>query len=181
MPDSFVSALLLTGPPGSGKSSVMDALATRLEIAGVQHGAIESEELARGFPALDASRWIPQLGLVLALQRAAGRRLFLLAATVEDAEQLRELLASVGADVTFVVCLAAPGDVLAERLERREPDSWPGKRRLVAHARELAQSIPSLEGVEVVIDTSEREAVDVATQIHGEMKARGLVMGRLER
>jgi putative protein kinase ArgK-like GTPase of G3E family len=34
--------------PGAGKSAVLDALSTRLEVAGVQHATIEIEELARG-------------------------------------------------------------------------------------------------------------------------------------
>jgi adenylate kinase family enzyme len=179
-PAASISALVLIGPPGAGKSAVIEALATRLEVEGVEHGAPESEELARGFPALDASGWIAQLELVLERQRAAGRRLFLLAATVEDAEQLRALIAAVGADVTLVVCLAARAEVLAERLGRREPDSWPGKRPLIAHARELAHSVARLDGVEVMIDTNEREANDVATQIHGEMQARGLLASEPE-
>jgi hypothetical protein len=34
------------------------------------------------------------------------------------------------------VCLVASPDAVSERLERREPDRWPGKRPLIAHARE---------------------------------------------
>jgi gluconate kinase len=166
--------LLLIGAPGAGKSSALDALATRLEIAGVAHGAIESEELARGFPLLDASRWIAQLGVVLELQREAGRHLFLIAATVEDDEELRELRGALRADQSIAVCLAAPPELLAERLERRESDRWPGKRRLIEHARALAQSVPRLAGIEVVIDTGGRTADDVAAQILEEMRARGL-------
>jgi putative protein kinase ArgK-like GTPase of G3E family len=37
-----VDALLLVGAPGAGKSSVLAALGTLLELDGVQHGAIET-------------------------------------------------------------------------------------------------------------------------------------------
>lgn len=47
---SMSGAIILTGAPGSGKSSVLAALSTLLEIEGVAFGAIESEQLARGWP-----------------------------------------------------------------------------------------------------------------------------------
>jgi hypothetical protein len=43
-------AVLLTGPPGVGKSSVLDRLVTLLEIDGVKFGGLESEQLGRGAP-----------------------------------------------------------------------------------------------------------------------------------
>ncbi len=44
----MTAALVLIGAPGSGKSTVLDALAAELEREGVAHGAIETEELTRG-------------------------------------------------------------------------------------------------------------------------------------
>jgi predicted ATPase len=67
----MTGAVILIGAPGSGKSSVLDALATRLEIDGVSHGAIESEQLAQGFPLLPGDSWTEQLAAVLTLQRDA--------------------------------------------------------------------------------------------------------------
>jgi adenylate kinase len=43
-------AVVLTGAPGAGKSSVLDRLATLLEIEGVEFGALESEQLGWGSP-----------------------------------------------------------------------------------------------------------------------------------
>jgi gluconate kinase len=170
----MVAAVILIGAPGSGKSAVLDALATRLEIEGVAHGAIESEELARGLPLLPADAWIDQLAAVLRLQREGGRRLFLIAATTESNDELRGVVTAAGADVTLTVCLVAPADLLAERLERREPDRWPGKQRLIAHARELASTIPRLRGIDRLIDTSERDAEEVALEVYAEMRINGL-------
>jgi chloramphenicol 3-O-phosphotransferase len=65
--------------------------------------------------------------------------------------------------------------VLAERLELREPDRWPGKPGLIAHARVLAEVIPGLPGVDAVIDTTQRASDEVAAEIHGEMSRRGLI------
>ena len=46
------AALILTGAPGAGKSAVLDALGTLLELLALEHGALESLELTRGFPPL---------------------------------------------------------------------------------------------------------------------------------
>jgi gluconate kinase len=172
-----VSAVVLTGAPGAGKSSVLDALATRLEIEGVAHGAIESEQLARGFPLLAGSQWTEQLTAVLRLQREAGRVLFLIASTTETAQELRDVLGAAGAERSLVVCLVASAETVAERLRRREPDAWPGKQSLIAHARELAKSIPTLPGVDLRIDTERAEPAHVVDELMREMHARGLVAG----
>jgi gluconate kinase len=170
----MIAAVILIGAPGSGKSAVLDALATRLEIAGVAHGAIESEELARGFPLLPGRGWIDQLAAVLKLQREAGRRLFLIAATTETDNELRGVDSASSADATLTVCLVASADAVSERLERREPDRWPGKRPLIAHARELATTIPRLRGIDRAIDTTERDSQDVALEIYAQMRINGL-------
>ena len=76
-------ALILIGGAGAGKSSVLDALGTMLEIDEVRFGAIEIEQLARGWPWLNAAQSMPQLEAVIELQRRAGRQTFLVAATTE--------------------------------------------------------------------------------------------------
>ncbi|MGA2471200.1 MAG: hypothetical protein ABSG64_10975 [Solirubrobacteraceae bacterium] len=158
-------ALVIIGAPGAGKSSVLEALTTLLEVDGIEYGAIESEQLAWGAPLLGAGEWIPQLGAVVALQRQAGRSLFLIAATTETAGELRDVTAAVGAESVAVVCLAASPEVVAARIAQREPDRWPGKQQLIAHARQLARSIPAIEGIDLVIDTEQRDAADVAEEI----------------
>ena len=57
----------------------------------------------------------------------------------------------------------------------REPDRWPGKQRLIAHARSLADVIPTLEGVELVLDTEGRDAEAVAAEVYRAMESAGLI------
>jgi chloramphenicol 3-O-phosphotransferase len=159
------AALILTGAPGSGKTSVLDALSTLLEIDETAFGAIESEQLARGWPWLATSDWLPQLAAVIALQRAAGRDLFLVVATTETQVELEGVIDALAVDRVYVACLQAPPEVVARRIADREPDAWPGKGPLIAHARDLTKSIPAITGVDAVLDTDGRSAVEVAAQI----------------
>ena len=159
-------ALVLTGAPGAGKSSVLEALTTLLEIEGLEYSALESEQLAWGSPWLQASQWLPQLAAVICLQREAGRLLFLVVATTETTDELRGVVEAIGADRTVVVLLVAGPDTVAQRIEAREPDRWPGKERLVAHARELAGLMPrNLDGIDARLDADGRDAWEVAADI----------------
>ncbi len=171
----MVVALVLTGAPGAGKSSVLQALGTLLEIDGVEYGAIESEQLAWGAPLLPAREWTPQLDAVLALQRQAGRQRFLVAATAENADELRAVVEATRARRVLVVCLSASEETIARRISGREPDAWPGKPSLLAHARRLARSIPALPGIDLVLDTDGRRPEDVAGRICEAMRDRGLI------
>ena len=171
----MVAALVLTGAPGAGKSSVLDALTTLLEVDGTAYGAIESELFARGSPWLPAADWLPQLRAVVALQREAGRELLLVVATTETADELRGVVEALAADVLVAVCLDAAPDVVAARIEQREPDAWPGKQALIENARRLARRIPAIEGIDLVIETEGRSPVDVAGDVREELRARGVL------
>jgi gluconate kinase len=165
------AALVLTGAPGAGKSSVLEALTTLLEIDGVEFGALESEQLAWGSPWLPDDHWLRALAQLIALQREAGRELFLVAATTETAAELRAVQDALAVETVVVVCLrAAPGTVAA-RIAERESDAWPGKQWLIAHAAELAESIPSIEGLDLIVDTDGRDAADVAREVRAAVPA----------
>jgi hypothetical protein len=154
---------------------VLEALSTSLEIEGVEHGAIETEQLSMGVPLLPASDWLPQLRAVLALQHEAGRRRFLVVATTEDDDQLRAVLDATHADTSLVVCLRAGPELVASRIDDREPDGWPGKAGLIDRARDLALTIPALVGVDLVLDTEGRSAEDLAREVREQMRSRGML------
>ncbi len=156
---------MLTGGPGTGKSSVAQALTTLLENAGIEHGAIETEQLAWGTPWLTDAQAHQQLAAICRLQRGYGRRLFVVVATTETQADLDSLLAAIGTDRSLVACMRAPGAVAAARVLEREPGRWAGRDALAAHARELAEVIPLLPGVDLVLDTDGRTADDVAEEL----------------
>lgn len=158
--------VLLTGSPGAGKSSVAEALGTMLERDAVPYGVIETDQLGWGWPWLTLDECLPQLRVLVELQRQAGRRMFLVVATTETQAELDAVVGAVEAERVLAVCLVAPAALVARRVAEREPDSWPGKSGLVEHARELADVIWRLPGIALAISTEDREAVDVAAELH---------------
>jgi hypothetical protein len=149
---------------------VLQALTTLLDDQGTPHGAIECEQLAWGTPWLPDALAHEQLAAICRLQRGYGRSLFLVAATTETEEGLRGLIAAIGAERSFVACLRAPGEVAAARVLAREPERWAGRDALAARARELAEAIPLLPGVDVVLDTDGRAADSVAAELWANVK-----------
>ncbi|MGI9185766.1 MAG: AAA family ATPase [Solirubrobacteraceae bacterium] len=170
------TAVVLTGAPGAGKSTVLEKLATLLEIDGVEFGALESEALGWGSPWLDDEWRLRQLKAVLEIQRQAGRRLFLIAATTETSRELAAVIEVIATDEHVAVLLSAPADVVAARIDAREPDDWPGKLALIEHARGLATSMQALTGIDFRISTDDRSVTDVALEVRDKLRARGLAL-----
>jgi adenylate kinase family enzyme len=156
---------VITGAPGSGKSSVTEALTTLLDNAGIEHGALESEQLAWGSPWLDEELAYEQLAVVLRMQRSYGRRMFVVVATTETQEQLDALLRAIGAARSFVVALTVPGELASSRVLEREPERWAARDSLAEHAAELAPVIPALPGVDLVLSTDGRDPESVAAEL----------------
>ena len=52
-----------------------------------------------------------------------------------------------------------------------------GKVRLIAHARDLAESISSISGIDAVLGTEGRSPVDVAGEIYDVLRSRGVIPG----
>jgi shikimate kinase len=161
----MIRAIVLTGAPGTGKSSVLQALAGLLDNDEVPHAALESEQLAAGYPWLPEEQAYAVLAEVCRVQRGFGRRLFLVVATTETDEHITGLLAAIAADQHTVVCLEAAPETAARRVYEREPADWHGRDALVEAARRLATQIPALKGVDLHVSTEGRDPRDVAREL----------------
>jgi broad-specificity NMP kinase len=139
-------AVVITGPPGAGKTAALTALADALSDDDIHHAAIGIEALVWTHPALTDDEWSRQVEAACALHRDAGRRLLLVAQTLETDVDVEQLFGAVRADEYFLVRLEAPPATLVERIVEREPAAWSGLDELVEHAQELAgaQLAPSL-------------------------------------
>jgi GTPase SAR1 family protein len=162
---SGVFTVVITGPPGAGKSSVLTALVDALSDDDIAHAAVEVETLVWTHPALTEEQRARHVRLACELYREAGHGLLLVAQTLESDADVAELLDAVGADAVFLVRLEARPATLAERIVAREPPSWSGLPGLVEHTQELAATMPGLAGVDLVLSTEGQRAEDVAARI----------------
>ena len=158
-------ALVLTGPPGAGKSSVLEALSDALVDDDIAHASVETEALTSTHPPLDDAQWLGHVQAACRLHRSQGQRLLLVAATVETDADLRGVLSAVGADKHVVVRLEAAPATLARRIVEREPEGWSGLDELVAASARLGPVIAGLDGIELALSTEDARARDVAAQI----------------
>jgi predicted ATPase len=76
-----VFVLVLTGPPGAGKSSVLEALSDALVDDDIAHAAVETEALTVTHPPLDDGQWLAHVDAACRLYRRQGQRLLLVATT----------------------------------------------------------------------------------------------------
>ena len=157
--------VVITGPPGVGKTCVLTALVDALTDDDVPHAAIELETLAWTHPALGDELWLRHVQTTCALYREAGHQLLLVAETLETDDDLSRLRAVLGAEGYFLVRLEAQPATLVERILEREPESWSGLAGLVEHTQELAVTMPALRGVDLVLSTESQRPEAVAHRI----------------
>ena len=158
-------AVVITGPPGAGKTSVLTALVDALSDDDIAHAAVEVEPLVWTHPALTDEQRARHIRAACDLHREAGHRLLLVAQTLETDADTAELLDAVGSNEVFVVRLEAEPATLVERIVEREPAGWSGLAGLVDHTRELAATMPGLAGVDLVLSTEGQRPEDVAARI----------------
>jgi GTPase SAR1 family protein len=160
-----VFALVITGPPGAGKSSVLEALSDALVDNDVAHASVETEALTATHPPLDDAQWLAHVESTCRLHRDQGQRLLLVVTTVESAADLYGVLDAVGADAHAVVRLEAEPATLARRIVEREPEGWSGLDGLVAASARLGPVIAGLDGIELALSTENARPSDVAARI----------------
>lgn len=157
--------LVLTGPPGAGKTSVLEALSDALTADDVRHAAVEVEALTSAHPPLADDQWGMPVAAICGLYRRFGYDLLLVTATVESAEDLRAVVAAVGADGHAVVRLEAEPDTLRQRIIEREPETFTELDQLVAASARLSRVIAGLRGITLALSTESRRPAQIAADI----------------
>lgn len=158
-------ALVITGPPGAGKTSVLTALVDALSDDDIPHAALDVEMAVWTHPALTDEQWSRHVRTLSALHRDAGFELLLVAQTLETDDDVEQLLGAAAADEVFLVRLEAEPATLAARIAQREPPTWSGTHDLIRHARELADSMTALAGVHLVVSTEGQPPEALAARI----------------
>ena len=164
----MVPTILITGPVASGKTTVAIEASAQLEVAGIAHALVDTDELDRIFPAPPddphkTALTERNLAAVWENLSAAGAPRLILAMVAQSLD--RELpwvrVAVPGADIK-VVRLRATESTLLERVRRREVGSGEEyhARRSVEQARAMAGEADG-EGT-IVVETTERQVADIA-------------------
>jgi hypothetical protein len=160
-----VFAVVLTGPPGAGKTVTLTALSDALIKDGVAHSAVDVDEVAWSYPFPGLAQRCEHLRAWSCSHRRAGRDLLLVAEVIESPRHLIDVLAAVGADDHLLVRLDAALATLRQRIIAREPPCWSGLEYLLDATPRLQAGLARLDGVHVVISSEQATLPDIVDQI----------------
>ena len=107
-----VRTVILTGPPGAGKTSVLTALSDSLVRGDVPHAAVELEAPRLGSPASDDEATFAHLQVLAASYGRRGYPLLLASATIERANGFRQLVDAAGVREWSLVRLEASSTIV---------------------------------------------------------------------
>lgn len=158
-------AVVVTGPPGSGKTVTLEALSDALVKDRVAHAAVDVDEVAWAYPFPDLAQRCEHLRVSCAAHRRAGYETLLVAEVIESAAHLNDVLAALSSDDHLLVRLDAPLDTLRQRIIAREPAGWHGLDYLLEETPKLQTELVRLDGVHVVVDTENSTLPQIVEQI----------------
>ncbi len=161
------SGVVIGGLFGTGKSSVAEEIATRLEREGLPYGALDLDWLGWfdvGSAETHERVWLENVLSVVTNYLAAGVRLFVMAGTFWTQEDVDTFRAALPLPVTFVE-LQVPWAEIERRL-RSSPTS--GRPDDLREARAWVDSGKTLPRPDVAVD-GDRPVADVAAEILREL------------
>lgn len=161
-------AIIITGPVGSGKTSVMTAITELLEMQNVPNAGIDMDHLRWFSPKPAGDRFGSEVGrknlaFVAANYRDLGIATLVIADVIENEEgrmQMQQVLPDFD---LHVVRLRVPMELIEQRLRLRE--SAENLQWYLNRAPELEHIMESQNVGDVVIDVGERTVHEVAAEI----------------
>jgi len=160
-----VFSVLLTGPPGAGKTVVLTALSDAMVGDRVEHAAVDVDEIAWAYPFPSLEQRCDHLRACCESHRRAGHETLLVAEVIESADHLRDVLDAAGADDLLLVRLEARLATLRRRIVAREPPGWPGLDHLLGETEPLHTSLAQLDGVDLALDTERLGPTEIAERV----------------
>jgi hypothetical protein len=163
-----VPILLITGPVGIGKSSVLFEAARLLREARIPHAAVDLAQIGEAWPPPADDRWNERLAhrnlaCMWSNFREAGAERLLLERVLEARSLLRHVAAAVpGAQIT-VVRLRAPKEIVEARIRHREQGRDPSW--YLEAAAYLVETMERSDIADHVIETANRPVSEVAQDI----------------
>jgi shikimate kinase len=158
--------LVLSGAPGSGKSTIGRCVAQRLRDADLSHALVDHEWLAYAWPIPADDRWnervvAQNLACVWSNFRAAGAGRLIYCRVLEARSLLRHVVHAVPGAAATVVHLRAPLTLIHQRLRAREPEpDW-----YLGAATALVPRMDTSSAADFVIDNGQRPPDEVAAEV----------------
>jgi hypothetical protein len=160
-----VFVVVLTGPPGAGKTVTLTALSDALVKDRMPHSAVDVDEVAWTYPFPNLAQRCEHLRAWAYPHRRAGRDVLLVAEVIESPGHLLDVLAAVGADDHLLIRLDAAPATLRERIIAREPPGWPSLDHLLDETPRLQDALAKLDGVHLVISSERATLPEIVEQI----------------
>ncbi|WP_406047450.1 AAA family ATPase [Kribbella sp. NBC_00889] len=166
---TLVSALVLSGPPGVGKTTVGWRVFDRCTDLGQDPAFVDLDLMGAAWPAPEddphqARLKATNLAAVWSNYRAAGSRRLIIAGVVEDQGERKLLEVATGGAV--VICrLEAPDDELAQRILGRGRESGADVAKLAARAAELSAQLAAHDVSDYPVGTAGRTIDEVADEV----------------
>lgn len=161
-----IPVLLVTGPIGVGKTTVLLKADALLVAAGVRHATVELEDIARCWTdATQSSRARLVCRNLTALWSnftSVGASRLLLSGLVQQSSELRLITEAVPGAAVTVVRLHAPLPVLERRIRLREAGPPEGE---LDGARWWAQHFAAVRVEDHLVETEDRTVNDVAHEV----------------
>jgi hypothetical protein len=163
-----VPVLLITGPVGVGKSSVLSGASWLLREAHIPHAAVNLSAIGEAWPAPGDDLWNERLihrnlACMWANFRDAGAERLLLERVLEARSLLRHIEAAVpGAQIT-VVRLRASREIVEARIRHREQGRDPSW--YLGATAYLVETMEHSDVADHVIETANRPVGDVAADV----------------
>ena len=161
-------AVVVTGPPGAGKTACLTALTDALVDDKIAHASLDMDEVAWAYPFPSIEERTVLLGNAWDGHRRMGHDLLLFSEVVESDAHLADLLESVGADDHLLVLVEATPATMRERIVAREPPGWWGLEHLLGEVEPYAISLRELDGVHVTLDSEALTPEEEAARIRAE-------------
>ena len=161
-------AVVVTGPPGAGKTACLTALTDALVDDEVAHASLDMDEVAWAYPFPSLEERAALLGNAWEGHRRMGHDVLLFSEVVESSAHLADLLRAVGADDHLLVRLEATPATMRERILAREPPAWSGLEHLLGEVEPYAISQRELDGVHVTLDSERLSPEEEAARIRSE-------------
>lgn len=161
---NHTEVLVLNGSPGSGKTTLANAIAERLREMDVPHAVIDVDELARVYPEVGGSLGWQNLCAVWPNYAALPNLKVIIPVCIDSKRDLEELRKATPSS-KFTICeLVADEWVLKERVTRREPNEyWQTKLRNLVE-RHLGKDSTAQFG-DFQVRTDDRSVDEAANQI----------------